>query len=363
MKIAIFHELDFGGARRTVDEFSKRLNKIFDLDLYYIDEKEDRSLRGIYRNKFLYPFYPKSWKGGNWKGRLYRDTVELINLYNLHKKIARDIESENYDYVFVHPSKFTQAPFLLRFLKNKCIYYCQEPLRIVYDPFLSDISNIKFPKNIYEFLIRKIRKLIDLENFKNASIVLANSNYSKEFINKSYGRQAMVCYLGVDTDLFKPQNLDKSIDVLFIGNKNSGYNLLNKLPGFFENKLKIRAMFRENDQSCITDKELAEIYNKSKVLVALNHNEPFGLIPLEAMACGTPVIAVKEGGYKESIVDNKTGFLIPRNSKYLCEKISQIINNEKMRTEMGENARRNILQNWTWNKSVDRFLKIIKYAK
>lgn len=362
MKIAMFHELDYGGARRTVDEFAKRLNRMFDIDLYYIDEREDQSLKKIYKNIFYYPFHPKSWKGNNWKARLYKDTVELINLYNLHKKVAYDIKSKDYDYVFVHPSRFTQAPFLLKFLK-KCIYYCQEPLRIVYDPLLSSVSNIKFPKNIYEFLNRRIRKWIDKQNFQNADMVLANSKFSKKFIEKSYGKQTTVCYLGVDTELFKPQDLNKTIDVLFIGNKNNGYDLLDKLSDFFDQKLRVHAIFRESNELSVTDKELVEIYNKSKVLVALNHNEPFGLIPLEAMACGIPVIAVGEGGYNESIIDSKTGFLITRNPNMLYDKINKIVNNDKKRQEMGENARWHVLQNWTWGKSIDRFLKIINYAK
>lgn len=361
MKIAIFHELDFGGARRTVEEFVKRLNKIFDVDLYYVDSREDINIKKFSKRVFLYPFYSKDWRGNNWKVKLYKDTFELFRLYKLHLRIAKDIKSKGYDYIFVHPSKFTQAPFLLRFLNN-CIYYCQEPLRIVYDPFLSDISLIKFPKNIYEFLNRQIRKWVDKKNFGNAHIVLANSKFSKEFIGKSYEKEAEVCYLGVDTDLFKPQNINKTIDVLFIGNKDNGYDLLNKLS-MFENKLKVRAIFRERGKSNITDKELAELYNKSKVLVALNYNEPFGLIPLEAMACGTPVIAVGEGGYNESIVNNKTGFLVPRDSVELYNKISQIVNNEKLRKDLGKNARENILKNWTWDETIKRFLRIIKYEK
>ncbi len=361
MKIAIFHELDYGGARRTVDELAKRLNKILDVDLYYIDEKEEKGLKKNYQNIFFYPFYPRSWKGNNWMARFYKDTIELFRLYNLHKKIASDIKSRKYDYIFVHPSKFTQAPFLLIFFKN-CIYYCQEPLRIVYDPFLSKIYHIKFPKNVYEFLNRKLRKWIDKKNFVNARIILANSKFSKEFIENSYGKKATVCYLGVDTNLFKPLDLNKSIDVLFIGNKDNGYDLLDKLSKL-ENKIKVLTIFREKGKSSITDKELIEIYNKSKVLVALNRNEPFGLIPLEAMACGTPVIAVGEGGYNESIINDKTGFLISRSPSKLYEKINQIINNEKMRNEMGKNARENILKNWTWDKAVNRFLKIIRYAQ
>ena len=126
MKIAIFHELDFGGARRASDEFAKRLNAISDVDLYYVDDKEGNS-KNVAKKVFYYSFFPKLWKGNDWMTKLYKDTIELIKLYNLHKKIASDIKSRSYDYVFVHPSKFTQAPFLLSFLKNKCIYYCQKP--------------------------------------------------------------------------------------------------------------------------------------------------------------------------------------------------------------------------------------------
>lgn len=362
MKIAIFHELDFGGAKRVVMEFAKRLKKNHHVDLYYVSEDKDRDIGDFFNETYFYKFYSKVWKGSNWKIRLYKDTIELISLYSLHKKIAQDIKSKNYDYIFIHPSKFTQAPFLLRFLKNKCIYYCQEPLRIVYDPFLSDISHIKFPKNIYEFLNRKFRKWIDSENFKNASIVLANSDYSKEFIKNSYGRIAEVCYLGIDAELFKPFKENKSIDVLFIGNNDDGYGLLKESLKLFKTKPKLKTIFRDKKIS-IADQELVKIYNSSKVLVALNHNEPFGLIPLEAMACGTPVVAVEEGGYRESIIDSQTGYLIPRDPSILYEKVNKIINDLSLGERMGKNARENILKNWIWDKSVERFLKIIKYAR
>lgn len=363
MKIAIFHELNFGGARRVVSEFSKRLSEFFEVDLYYVDAKEDKGIKKYVSKSFYYPFYPKKWKGNNWRIRLYKDTIELIDLYRLHKNIALDIQSRSYDYIFVHPSKFTQAPFLLRFLNNRCIYYCQEPLRIIYDPVASsNIRDIDFPRSLYEFLNRKIRKWIDLVNFKNASIVLTNSNFSKEFIEKSYGRKTTICYLGVDVNLFKPQNLEKTVDVLFIGNKDNGYELLKKVTEMFKGRIKTRTIFREN-RSSITDAELAKVYNESKVLVALNYNEPFGLIPLEAMACGIPVVAVGEGGYNESIIDNKTGFLISRDTGELYKRIKEIINDDKLRQKMSKNARKNILLNWTWDESVGRFLKIINYEK
>ena len=343
MKIAIFHELDLGGARRMVDEFIKRLS-FLDVNLYSSN------------------FSPKIWKGSDWRTRLYKDTLELINLYKIHKKIAKDIDSKNYDFVLVHPSKYTQSPFLLRFLKTKSIYFCQEPLRMVYDPPISKIDHIKFPKNIYEFINRKIRKWIDSDNFKKASIVLVNSKYSKEFIEKSYGRTIQVCYLGVDANLFKPLDIDRTIDILYFGNRDESYELLINSLKLFNSKPKLYSIFR-NENKRLKDEELVKIYNKSKILVALNKNEPFGLIPIEAMACGTVVVAVDEGGYKESIVDKKTGLLVSRNIRSLYKGISKLLSKYRLRYKLSKQAREHILENWTWDKSINRFLKIIDYEK
>lgn len=364
MKIAVFHELDFGGAKRAVVEFSSRLKKNNVVDLYYVGEVREKEIENNFSNAFWYRFNPMVWRGNDWKARLYKDTVELARLYLLHRKIASDIKSKDYDWIFVHPSKFTQAPFLLRLLVKKCIYYCQEPLRIVYDPSVSsNIDGIKFPKNIYEFLNRRIRRWIDFENMRNVDFILANSEFSKNFIFKAYGKTATVCHLGVNEKMFKPLDLDKTIDVLYVGNKSDGYDFLKNISEVLGNKVGVKAIFRESGKLNVTDNELVEIYNKSKVLVALNHNEPFGLIPLEAMACGVPVVAVGEGGYNESIIDSKTGYLVSRDQRDLYDKISKIVNDEKLRKQLSDNARKHVLENWTWEKSVDRFLKIIKHSK
>ncbi len=61
--------------------------------------------------------------------------------------------------------------------------------------------------------------------------------------------------------------------------------------------------------SMIDDEELVLFYNKASILVYAPYLEPFGLVPLEAMSCGTPIVAVKEGGVRESVIHNKTGIL------------------------------------------------------
>ena len=86
-KIAFFHELDKGGARRSSNEFSKQLLKKFDVDLFIIDDIKNLQDEVYYSKIHFYPFTPKIWKGKNWKVRLYKDTVELFKLFFIHFNI------------------------------------------------------------------------------------------------------------------------------------------------------------------------------------------------------------------------------------------------------------------------------------
>src|SRR5690606_24838394 len=83
------------------------------------------------------------------------DLKTFYYLKNLHKKIAKDIDSKKYDIVIIHPDKITQSPFLIRYLKTNNLYFCQEPLRMVYEYVLrvdrKRIGNIKY---LYEVLTR-----------------------------------------------------------------------------------------------------------------------------------------------------------------------------------------------------------------
>jgi glycosyltransferase involved in cell wall biosynthesis len=77
--------------------------------------------------------------------------------------------------------------------------------------------------------------------------------------------------------------------------------------------------------SWVDDKELAELYSRCKGFLTTAIDEDFGMAPVEAMACGKPVIAPNEGGYKESVINGETGILIEKiNENKLIEAIKQI---------------------------------------
>lgn len=360
MRIAIFHELHAGGARRSVNEFAKGLKKNHLVDLYIVDEQEKKVEKNCFSNIFYYDFIQKKWNGGNWRVKLYKDTIELYKLYQLHKKISKEINKKNYDIVFIHPSRYTQAPFILRFIMAKKIYYCQEPLRMVYEPLFNIKPNTNHAKRFYEKFIRLIRKKIDKENINRADIILANSKHTQKNIELAYGLKSIVSYLGVDENIFKPIPGNKDTDILFIGGPDEidGYKILKDSI----NHMKIKPVVRKHitGKNWIdNEKEFSKLYSRAKVVVCLAYNEPFGLIPLEAMACGVPVVAVNEGGYKESVIDGRTGYLVPGDPKALAQKLEFLLSNEKIRTTMGENARLHIMKNWTWNKNINNLKKIL----
>ncbi len=65
---------------------------------------------------------------------------------------------------------------------------------------------------------------------------------------------------------------------------------------------------------------LPELYAGAKGFIALAREEDFGVTPVEAMAAGTPVIAFNGGGFKESVVDGKTGILVNNTDEKTLEK-------------------------------------------
>ncbi len=348
MKIAVFHELHSGGARRAVNEFARELKKNHLVDLYIVDDEIDKKEKNFFTNVYFYAFIPKKWIGKNWRIRLYKDTFELYALYKLHKKTAEIINKKGYDIVLVNPSKFTQAPFILRFLRLKKIYYCMEPLRLVYDPMAKITKDLDVLRYVYEKVNRWLRKIIDRQNVNCAEGFIAPSKYLAQLFSNIYKKDVQVVYCGVDTIFFTPSNKKKDIDLLFVGSRETldGYEFFREILKNVRAGLKVKELLSEDEW--LSDVQLREVYRRTKILVATSYNEPLGLVPLEAMSCGAMVVAVDEAGYKETVVENKTGFLIQRNPKRIAEKLDWLLSHSQELTRFEEQGRELMVENWTW---------------
>jgi len=77
-------------------------------------------------------------------------------------------------------------------------------------------------------------------------------------------------------------------------------------------------------------------------------------VPLEAMACAAPVVAVAEGGLRESVVPGVTGYLVDRSPAEFGQAIARLVTDPALACRMGETGRDLVLREWTWEKAVGK---------
>jgi glycosyltransferase involved in cell wall biosynthesis len=109
------------------------------------------------------------------------------------------------------------------------------------------------------------------------------------------------------------------------------------------------------------EKDLNNIYSKLDVMVAPTRNEePFALVALEAAAYKVPVIASRSGGFPESVLDNKTGFLVDKNApEMIAQKIKLLFQDPSKLKIFGENGRINVMNQFTIEHMQKKMEKVI----
>lgn len=95
--------------------------------------------------------------------------------------------------------------------------------------------------------------------------------------------------------------------------------------------------------------KLKKYYAAADVCCVPSYYEPFGIVPLESMATGTPVVASKVGGLQFSVDDGVTGYLAkPKDERQVADKISMILKDVNLRMELSSNAVENIAKHFSW---------------
>jgi glycosyltransferase involved in cell wall biosynthesis len=95
--------------------------------------------------------------------------------------------------------------------------------------------------------------------------------------------------------------------------------------------------------------ELATYYRASDVFVSTPWYEPFGITPVEAMACRTPVIGSNVGGIKFTVRDGETGFLVPPNDpELLADRLARLYSDHRLRARFGRAGLRRAKAHFTW---------------
>ena len=94
--------------------------------------------------------------------------------------------------------------------------------------------------------------------------------------------------------------------------------------------------------------EMLEWYQKASIFILPSLSEAFPITNLEALSCGTPVIASNVGGIPEAVQDRKNGILVPpSNVVKLAENIQYLLDNEDIRKKFGKEGRKWIVKNFS----------------
>jgi glycosyltransferase involved in cell wall biosynthesis len=105
--------------------------------------------------------------------------------------------------------------------------------------------------------------------------------------------------------------------------------------------------------------ELRDYYSAADVFVTTPWYEPFGITPVEAMACGTPVIGSAVGGIKSTVRDGETGYLVrPNDPAALAGRLAQVLLHPALREEFGRRAVRRARERFTWRRVAEDVAKV-----
>jgi glycosyltransferase involved in cell wall biosynthesis len=332
MKIALVHDFlrEYGGAERVVETFHEMYP---DAPLYtaFVDFKSLGRQAERFRNWDI----RTSWVQGNSVVKRFISPLRF-----LAPKIWASFDLSEYDVVISSSGWFMCRGVALnssklkvqsaKLIKNKLykpvhICYIHHPPRNLYG-YATGSNLQKYPLvRVYTHVVNFFLRQYDYKAAQAVDFFIANSKETARRVKKFYRRESTVVYPPVTVNGEQLTVNGKSNRTYYLSVGRLTYakridlaimacNTL-KLPlkvvgtGKEEKYLRSIAGKTIEFPGPVPDGQLAALYAGAKALIFCALDEDFGMVPVEAMARGTPVIALAQGGVKETVIDGKTGVL------------------------------------------------------
>ncbi|HOJ93013.1 MAG TPA: glycosyltransferase family 4 protein [Dictyoglomaceae bacterium] len=329
MKVAVVHDwiVNIGGAEKVL----KTILEIYpEADIFTLVYSKD-TLKALGINNRVYSSFISHLPLGSSKYSSYLPLMPMaIEQFDLK------------DYDLVISSSHCVAKGVLTRSYQVHICYCHTPMRYIWDlyfPYLKDNRVESGMKSLLVRLIFHYLRMWDVESSNRVDYFTANSKNVANRIWKVYRREATVIYPPVDVDRFSPT--EKKEDYFIVISRLVPYKKVDLIVETF-NELKLPLVVIGEGEEMHKIKKIAE--SNIKILGWQNDNtvkeylakaqalifpveEDFGIVPVEAQASGTPVIAYARGGALETVVDGKTGILFGEQTvKSLKEAVLRFLN-------------------------------------
>lgn len=379
MRIAAWHNLPSGGGKRAFADHLRGLVERGHHVEVWSPPTADRdylptshlAADHVVDLDFSEPLLLRGLARARLRGRVHR----RLRAFDAHAEAVGHAIGNRFDVVFANSSRFFRATSLAQHTSLPTLLYLQEPHRALWEASAGPPAWLVGDRRARnEARARAVHETAAVQAFDR---VLVNSRYSRESVLRAYGSSAHVCYLGVDTEHFTPTpdpvgdhlvgvgafvpekniafvlralaELDQDRPPLvWVGNASAPAHLdeltqlASTLGVVFEPRLRLR------------DDELIDILRGARAMVYAPRLEPFGYAPLEAAACGTPTVAVAEGGVRETVVDGETGRLTDADPVAFAEAIDELLQEPAEARRMGRAARSRVERSWSTDAATDR---------
>ena len=359
-----------GGQERVVLEIAKKFNpKIYCFNYnrnQTYEEFKRLDVNIIKKVPFDDKFFPRMCK----------------EFYNLKVK-------EDYDVINAHwpPSEW------IRNKNERVLWYCHSPSRAMYDLYKYRMKEFPLKKKVANYLFAKVYRKIDKKIVNKIEYVFANSKNTQNRLKTYLNKDSEVLNPCIDYENYKlgkygnyflvPGRIDPTKRIEYCLEAFKKFKKINKkfnivvagsiLPHhkdylkMLRNSYGISSTQKSAKQISlelkkynakilinVSEKKLKQLYENCYAVLFSAINEDFGIIPLEAMASYKPIISVNEGGPRETILNNKTGFLI-NSVDEMKKKMLYLAENKDIAEELGKEGRKYVQENYNWKLFLKRF--------
>ncbi|WP_298787243.1 glycosyltransferase family 4 protein [uncultured Campylobacter sp.] len=332
MKKALIHDWfsTYAGAEKCVESFTDIWDdfEIYSLIDFLSDTDRDKILKGKRAHTSFIQKLPFA------KDK-YRNYLPLFPL------AIEQFDLSDYDVVL--SSSHAVAKGVLTHSNQLHIAYVHTPIRYAWDLYHQYLRESGLDRGLKgmlaKYFLHKIR-LWDASTANRVDHYVANSRYIARRIKKTYGKPSDVIYPPVDVDKFTLREAKeefyltasrmvpyKKIDLIVEAFSQTDKKLLVIGDGPDMAKIKSKAGKNVELLGFADDETMADLMGRAKAFV-FAAEEDFGITPVEAQACGTPVICFGRGGARETVIDGESGlYFMEQNAKELLAAVAKFEQN------------------------------------
>lgn len=331
MKTAIVHDwlINDAGAEKALEA----IYSLYPSPIYTLFHNKKRFSYPEVHTSFLQNF-PFSQK-------IYR------NLLPFYPLAIEQFDLTSYDLII--SSSHAVAKGVLSHPQQKHICYCYTPMRYAWDLYFSYLREAKLHRGLKAKIVKRSLHYMrnwDLLSSNRVDEFVAISHYIARRIQKCYRRQAHVIYPPVRTNFFKlDSSVSKETFYLTCG-RFVPYKKMHTIVEAFQylpkqrlvvigdgpERKKIEKVAGKNVELLgrQDDEQMKKAMQRAQAFLFMAE-EDFGIVPIEAQACGTPVIAFGKGGALETVIENKTGIFFDKQTPQALAKAIQLFETKKDR--------------------------------